>query len=89
MPADFPAFAMGGRKRKPHIQLSENEPNVVSLPDGRKLHVLVENPSVRKSARKPLTSEQVRDRYFLAALVMFVFIAVCLVCTLLATLDGF
>lgn len=71
------------------IAIEENEPNVVSLPDGRKLHVLVENPSARKPARRPLTSEQVRDRYFLAALVVFVFIAVCLICTLLATLDGF
>ena len=67
----------------------EYETSVENLGNGQKINVIVNDSSIKKTSRKPLTSEQVRDRYFLAALVVFVFIAVCLICTLLATLDGF
>jgi hypothetical protein len=86
MPADFPAFAMGGYKRKPYIRLSENKQETIELEDGRKIQITIENPATVQPAKAPLTEDQKRNQYFLAAVIFLVILAICMIFTLFATI---
>ena len=87
MSADFPAFAVfGPPKREPYIHLSENKQETIDLDDGRKVHLLIENPATKKPKPAPLTEDQKRDQYFLAIVAFFVLLAICMVCTFFATI---
>lgn len=88
MPADFPAFAMGTykRKRKPYIHLSENKQETVELEDGRKVHILLENPATLKPAKAPLTDAQKHVRTVLGLVALFLLLTICMVCFLLDSL---
>ncbi len=86
MPADFPAFAMGGYKRKPYIRLSENKQETIELEDGRKIQITIENPATLQPAKAPLTEDQKRDRTVLGLTVLFLMLITCMVCFLLDSL---
>lgn len=87
MPADFPIPLMcyDIPKDEPErpIVINDNKPNMVILPDGRKLHILLENPAI---AKKPLTEDQKRDRTVLGLAALFLLLTICMVCFLLDSL---
>ncbi len=67
----------------------EYETSVENLRNGQKINIIIDDSPIKKTSKKPLTEEQMRNRYFLAALVLIVAIAICLICTLFATLGDF
>ena len=72
----------------PYLLQKEEENNVfkegssseIKLSDGHKLILTVEK-SAKKSAKKPLTEDQVRLRIFLSFMLLFFFMLVCLIFT--------
>ena len=73
-------------KEKEESLILENKPSVISLKDGRKIHLLIENPATKKTAPVPLTEDQKQNQYFLAIVAFFVLLAICMVCTFFATI---
>ena len=69
-----------------NVLLIENKPEIVKLTDGRKVHILIENPATKKPEPVPLTEDQIPGRYVLAFAVLFVVLAICMVCTFFATI---
>lgn len=86
MPADFPAFAMGGYKQNPYIRLSENKQETIELEDGRKIQITIENPATLKPSKAPLTEDQKRNRTVIGLAVLFLVLITCMVCFLLDSL---
>ena len=86
MPADFPAFAMGGYKRKSHIRLSENKQETIEIEDGRRIQITLENPATLKPVKAPLTEDQERNRTVIGLAVLFLVLITCMVCFLLDSL---
>lgn len=84
MPADFPAFAMGGSSAEsPVVHFHENTPISLKLNDGRQVHILIENPATKKPAPVLLTAEQKRTRTFIEICLFFLILTICMICTLL------
>ena len=73
-------------KEKEESLILENKPSVISLKDGRKVHLLIENPATQKPKPAPLTEDQKQNQYFLAIVAFFVLLAICMVCTFFATI---
>ena len=69
-----------------NVLLIENKPEIVKLTDGRKIHLLIENPATKKPEPAPLTEDQISGRYVLAFAFLFVVLAICMVCTFFATI---
>lgn len=69
------------------VLLMENKSEVVELTDGRKIHLLVENPASLKPPPAPLTEEQKRFRRVLGIAVLFLILAVSMVCFLFDSLQ--
>jgi len=69
-----------------NVLLIENKPEIVKLTDGRKVHILIENPATKKPEPVPLTEDQIPGRYVLAFAFLFVVLAICMVCTFFATI---
>ena len=90
MSADFPIPLMFDNafeeNEKEKIYLEENKTNVIKLHDGRKIHLLIENPATKKPEPVPLTEDQKQNQYFLAIVAFFVLLAICMVCTFFATI---
>jgi len=90
MSADFPIPLMFDNafeeNEKEKIYLEENKTNVIKLEDGRKVHILIENPATKKPEPVPLTEDQIPGRYVLAFAFLFVVLAICMVCTFFATI---
>ena len=69
--------------REENALLIENESKAVKLPDGRTLHIRLENPATKKA---PVSIEELNRRYLLAAVFFFVVLAICLAFTFFASI---
>jgi hypothetical protein len=69
-----------------NVLLIENKPEIVKLTDGRKIHLLIENPATKKPEPVPLTEDQKNDQFVIAIAAFFVLLAICMVCTFFATI---
>lgn len=86
MSASFPANLIYVKRyddQKKNILLMENKPEIIKLTDGRKIHLLIENPETKKTV--PLTEDPIPKRYVLAFAFLFVVLAICMICTLIAS----
>jgi hypothetical protein len=87
MPADFPAFAMGGFSEDEQcIQLSENEPKTLELENGQKIHIVIKNPATLKPAKAPVSFDDLERRNMLWAALCFILLAICLAFTFFASI---
>ena len=89
MSASFPANLIYVKRHDDQhkdVLLIENKPEIVKLTDGRKIHLLIENPATKKPEPVPLTEDQKQNQYFLAIVAFFVLLAICMVCTFFATI---
>jgi hypothetical protein len=80
MSASFPPNLLYFKRyddREENAFLIENESKVVKLPDGRKLHVLLENPATKKA---PVSFDELERRNMLWAALSFILLAICLIC---------
>lgn len=68
------------QKEKESNVLKEGSSSEIKLSDGHKLILTVKKPA-KKSAKKPLTEDQVRLRIFLSFMLLFFFMLVCLIFT--------
>lgn len=68
------------------VCIVENKTNIISLPDDRKLHILLENPAAKKPAKKPLSEDQQRLRFFLGIMLFFFIMLICLIFTFFETI---
>jgi len=88
MSASFPANLIYVKRhddQHKNVLLIENKPEMIELTDGRKIHLLIENPETKKPAPVPLTEDPIPERYVLAFAFLFVVLAICMVCTLIAS----
>ena len=87
MPAEFPVplmcYDIPEEESTTQIAIEENKADVITLSDGRKLHIRLENPATKKA---PVSIEELNRRYLLAAVLFFVVLAICLAFTFFASI---